>query len=193
LSLRSSARNMTQGIEGDSSMRRCAKVALGLSVLATSSADATQGGQPGFWVVRDIRQGMTEAAFYQQVTAAGWKVSSPFNDATKGVSIDGTNYWLSFCEGKLIYASWLTESNDQFIESMNARINDQGFRLTEFLVSSKYSDSAKKKLNDIRIRLEKQGIRYSITYSLYGTNGQIALEDSDFDDSLGCDRDSRTR
>lgn len=174
-------------------MLRSTKAALLLTALTATSADATQGGEPGFWVVRDIRQGMTEAAFNQAVVTSGWKVTAPFGEITKGVVIDGTNYWLLFCEGRLTYASWLINDNSQLIQSMNARINNHGFRLSNFTVSSKYSDSEKRNLNEMRFKLQKPGASYSVTYFQYDTNSQISLEDSDFDDSLGCDRDRKMR
>lgn len=146
-----------------------------------------------FWVARDIRQGMSFADFTASTQRQALVVSYPLNDTfTKSVTIDGQTYWLTFCNDRLAYASFLINSNEDFIKSVDSRVNGQGFRQTTFSVSNRYNDTTNTQIPELRFRLENASAAYSITYFLYKGNAQVVLEDERFDDSLGCRAEPET-
>lgn len=159
---------------------------LAAATLVTSLPVVAQAKEQ-FWVAREIRQGMTLAEFTSYVAVQNLTVSYPLKDGlTKSVTIDGQAYWLMFCNDRLSYASFLINSNEDFIKSVDSRVNGQGFKQTRFSVSNRYSDTTNTQLPELQFRLEKPVAAYSITYFLYKGNGQVALEDERYDDSYGC-------
>lgn len=154
-----------------------------------SSGAVAQKPWNRFWLPYGISQGMTEAEFDEKVAENKLTVSYPIGGDTKSIKFDDTEYWLNFCNGKLTYASWTIDTNDELIKSMNERINEQGFTLANMTVASSYSDSRKTDDNTLRMRLVHPEKAYSVTYQLFSTNGQITLEDTAHDDSFGCEGD----
>ena len=147
----------------------------------------------GFWVARDIVQGMSEADFFSFVKDQKLTVTYPLKDQlTKEVTVDGTSYWLVFCSNRLTYASWIVPDNAKLLKSIDQRVNKMGFRLSTFAPTSSYSDSTSTDLFQLRIRLTKPGMRYSVTYDVFEANSQITLEDTAYDDSLNCNLDPKT-
>ena len=143
-----------------------------------------------FWLVRDISQGMTESDFFAFAKQNAFEVTTPLPDkSTKSVTIDGTNYWLNFCDGGLTWASWTLPDNETFHRSLDKWINQQEFQLSEFRVSSDFNDRANKTNTQLTLSLTKRGATFSVTYNQFAENSQIALEDVRYDQSLNCNRD----
>lgn len=163
----------------------------GLQPLSAAEGEVVAEGER-FWVVREIRQGMSEADFLTFVDQHNLPVTTPLPDQDlRQVSVDGTDYWLVFCTGRLTYASWNLADNAKFIKSLDQRINNMGFKVVSISVSNEYSDSIEKELPQLVMRLEKVAASYSVTYTLFDENAQVVLEDSGFDESFGCAGDER--
>lgn len=160
-----------------------------LLTAALASSAVAQKPWEKFWLPYGISQGITEAEFEEKAAQNKLTVSYPLGDETKSIKFDDTEYWLNFCNGKLTYASWLIDTNDELIKSMNERINEQGFTLANMTVQSSYSDARKKDDNTLEMRLVHPAKAYSVTYNLYSANGQITVEDIAHDDSYGCEGD----
>ena len=173
--------------------RPIAKVMSLVTLLAcTAPIHSATPSNDGFWVARDIVQGMSEADFFSFVKDQKLTVTYPLKDQlTKEVTVDGTSYWLDFCNNRLTYASWNVSDNAKLLKSIDQRVNKMGFRLSTFTPTSSYSDSISTDLYQLEIRLTKPGMRYSVTYDVFESNSQITLEDTDYDDSLNCNLDPK--
>lgn len=159
----------------------CALISSGLAAKVPSNL---------FWVSYGIQQGMTEAEFESVVAQQKLSVTYPIpNQDTKAVTIGDATYWLDFCDGRLTYASWFLDNNDELIKSMDERVNRQGFRLADFKVSSSYSDGLKKDLNQFSLRFEHPEKQFSVTYDQFSENGQVHVEDTNYDDTYNCVRE----
>lgn len=144
-----------------------------------------------FWLSHGLHQGMSEAEFNQKAVEHQFSVKPlmPGSD-TKSVKINDTEYWLLFCGGRLTYASWLLDNNDDLIKSLDERVNSQGFRLVEYKVKSSYNDATQTESNNFNMRYENPELAYSVTYDLFSINGQVTVEDSAYDDTYDCVRES---
>lgn len=165
--------------------------------LAVSLASGPVEAQPsskeqGFVVYDQVMQGMSETAFVEYARQKGLEVTTPLPDTdAKSVKLGGTQYMLSFCGGRLTYASWLLDDNAAFIKSMDRRVSDLGFTIKAVSVASDYSDMSQKDVNTLTMKLERYGAPYSVTYTLFDNNGQVVVEDVGYDDSYGCEGDGR--
>ncbi|WP_057883972.1 hypothetical protein [Tsuneonella troitsensis] len=170
---------------------------LGIALAATILVwpTASQGaGEPWkrFWLLGGLHQGMTEDEFNAAVVSNKAVVTNPIpNSITKGVKIGGTDYWVMFCNGELTYASWILNNNDELLKSMSERVNQQGFKLSNYKVASGYNDAAKTDNNGLEMRFENPEREFSVTYNLFPGNGQITLQDSRYDDSFNCAKDAK--
>lgn len=157
---------------------------------STAALPAVAVPSNGFWVARDIRQGLSEPDFRAFASKNNLEVKTPLPDKeVKAITIDGTEYWLVFCDGRLTYASWNINNNSAFIKSINQRLNNEGFEPSNLSASSYYNDREAKDSNQMTIKLVNQTAPYSITYNLFDDNGQVTMEDSGYDDSYGCQGD----
>lgn len=171
-------------------VKRCAlgsAMALACSSPSVAIA-ASRVSANDFWVVWDIHQGMTLDEFNKFVAKEKITISHPLNDDTIGLEVDKKIYWLQFCDGKLTYASFITDNNSQFIKSLSQRLNDGKLRIHSVRANSNYSDTTNKDLNTLTISLRDPNklLNYSVQYSLFDDNGQVTLEDVRYDDSIGC-------
>ena len=165
-------------------------ILLTLALLSSAQAVNAQQSDKEFWVTREVSQGMTESAFFAFAKQNDFEVTTPLpNTSTKSITVDGTNYWLTFCDGSLTNASWNLPDNTAFHRSLDKWINDRGFRLDEFGVSSTFDERANKTNTDMKINLKKPGSKYSVTFYQFAENSQIMLEDVRYDDFYGCEQD----
>ena len=149
-----------------------------------------QPSSDGFWLTGDVKQGMAEGDFYALAKKNEVEITTPMPDkSTKIATIDGTNYWLSFCDGGLTYASWTLADNKTFHRSMDKWLNDQGFVLSDMRVSSEFNDRSTETLTILTIVLAKSGSPFSVTFIQFAENSQIVLEDVRYDQSYGCTLD----
>ena len=166
------------------------KLALGCVLLASAAQAIAQKPWNLFWLSHGIHQGMSEAEFNQKAIEHQFSVKTPIPGSdVKSITLDETEYWLSFCEGTLIYASWLFKNNEELIKSLNERVNSQGFKLIEYNVNSTYNDATQTESNNFKMRFENPERAYSVTYDLFNANGQITLEDTAYDETYNCVRE----
>ena len=150
-----------------------------------------QPANQGFWVTREVSQGMSESSFLAFAKQNGFEVTNPIaGSSTKSITVDETNYWLTFCDGSLTHASWNLPDNTAFHQSLDKWINDRGFRLDEFGVSSTFDERANKTNTDMKINFKKPGSKYSVTFYQFAENSQIVLEDVRYDAFFNCERDN---
>ncbi|WP_394728163.1 hypothetical protein [Altererythrobacter sp. GH1-8] len=158
--------------------------------MITSTQAIGQEPWKKFWLSHGIHQGMTEAEFNEKAVEYNFKVEPlTAGDDTKVVKAGDTDYWLLFCDGKLTYASWTFDTNEELIKSLNERINKQGFRMANYEVSSQYNDATGQEFNQFTMRLDNPERAYSVTYVLFEANGQVTVEDTEYDDTHGCIRE----
>ncbi|MBO9505555.1 hypothetical protein J7348_13070 [Qipengyuania flava] len=167
------------------------KLVLGCALICSSSVAHGQEPWNLFWLSHGMHQGMTEAEFEKIANDSQFTVK-PLTEGsnTKVVETGEKVYWIAFCEGKLTYASWSFHTNDEFIKSMDERVNSQGFRLADYRVSSYYNDASAKELNQFTLRFESSSREYSVTYNLFSDNGQVVVEDKALDETVSCRRES---
>lgn len=157
-------------------------------MLSTSDATAQPSG-PGFWVARNVTQGMSESDFYAFAKQAGIEVTTPFDKSILLATIDDTKYWLTFCDGSLTYASWILPDNKTFHRSMDKWINDSGFQLSEMRVSAEFNDRTNETTTKMALTLTRADAKFSVTYNQFAENSQIMLEDVRYDQTYGCTLD----
>lgn len=166
-------------------------ILLTLALLTSAQAVNAQQSDKEFWVTREVSQGMTESAFFAFAKQSDFEVTTPLPDkSTKSITVDGTNYWLTFCDGSLTHASWNLPDNTAFHRSLDKWINQTGFKLSTFQVSSKFDDRANKTNTDMKINLKKPGSKYSVTFFQFAENSQIVLEDVRYDEFFNCVQDT---
>lgn len=161
-----------------------------LALLSTPQTATAQQSNNGFWVARDVSQGMSESSFLAFAKQNDFEVTTPLPDKdTKSITIDGTNFWLTFCDGTLTNASWTLPDNTAFHRSLDKWINQQGFQLSKFEVSSKFDDRSNKSDTVLNLTLKKPESKYSVNFYQFAENSQIMLEDIRYDDFFGCVKD----
>ena len=164
--------------------------ALSIALLTPVCGAQAEPTKNQFWLVGDIWQGMSEGDFFAFAKQNAFEVTTPLPDkSTKSVTIDGTNYWLVFCDGGLTWATWTLTENEAFHRSMDHWLNNQGFQVSEIRVSSDFNDRSNKTMTELTLSLTRPGATFSVTYNQYAENSNIALEDVRYDQSWGCKLD----
>ena len=165
-------------------------VVLGWVIFCFSTQAIAEKPWDKFWLSHGIHQGMSEDEFNQTASDNRFTIKPlPPDSATKIVKTAEKEYWLLFCDGRLTYASWIIDTNDELIKSLNERLNNQGFKLTSYKASSHYNDASSEEQNQFTMRLENPEREYSVTYDIFSRNGQVTVEDTAFDDTANCVRE----
>lgn len=160
-----------------------------------SSDQSAQPNQPKkeeFWVIKSIYQGMSYDELESFAKEEKIKISHPFSKNSPSLKIDGVVYRFAFCNNRLVWASWLTKSNEMFIRSMHEWIEKSGFEVSETTTSSDYFDRYDDTSNSLRIVLKNpdKSYAYLVEYILFDQNGQIILKDISYDGPESCKQDS---
>lgn len=166
------------------------KLVLSCALLFASTQAMAQKPWNLFWLSHGMHQGMTEAEFNEKAVEYKFTVKPLMAGSdTKIVKAGDTEYWLLFCDGKLTYASWIFDTNDEFIKSLDERVNSNDFKMTSYKVSSQYNDATAQESNQFTMHFENPERAYSVTYDLFSANAQVTVEDTAYDDTFDCVRE----
>jgi hypothetical protein len=122
---------------------------------------------------------MSREEFGKVTSQRKLKIEYPFDDTTPAVNIGDTQYSFAFCNGRIASISWMLDDNKTYLASLNQKINTEGFRISETLVSRRFSDATNDDLAQLELTLERDdgATPYYVRFFLFDINGQIDLID----------------